>query len=391
MSRRLAALCANFWVLFDMVGAALRRSEPPFVLAGLYMTADADRRFYLVFFAPLKLLAWTPPIKRLTRLSKMGPPLSWLGPSLGLGVGSLGLGGEGLGAWAAPPPQACEPIAMMQSQACEAAAPTLGLAETVPAIAPITPEKADPTALLGTPAPSAMVVPRRPDLPRPAERLADAPVEAVDATDAVPTDDVHTDDAVDIDPRILEESPVLRRWLEEIPDVATDIKYDPAWRTRLRVGYALFPSNNQTSGFQVGIQDVFVGRTPLTFSADYYQNSRGDRAGYGIDAQYYILPLGWYGNVAPVLGYRHVETDFYTVSGINVGFRIVLIPSRTSAVDLSFSQTWVAPGTANEVGLTTFSVGYALTSQLRISTDIQTQNTDSRQDSRVGVLLEWML
>jgi hypothetical protein len=196
---------------------------------------------------------------------------------------------------------------------------------------------------------------------------------------------------LDIDPAIIENSPVLQRWLEAIPDVATDIKYDPAFRPRLRAGYAFFPSNGQTSGFQVGVQDWFLGRTPLALSADYSENSPGDRASYGIDAQYYILPLGWYGNVAPVLGYRSLDTPTYSVSGFNVGFRIVLIPSRTGAADLSLTQTWVAPGTPDEVGLTTFSVGYAVTSQLRIATDIQTQNAPGRQDSRVGVLLEWLL
>lgn len=199
------------------------------------------------------------------------------------------------------------------------------------------------------------------------------------------------DNAIDVDPELIESSPVLQRWLEEIPDVATDIKHDPAFRTRLRLGYAYFPSNDQTSGFQVGVQDLFIGRTPLTLSADYSQNGRGDRASYGLDAQYYVLPLGSYGNFAPVLGYRHLETPNYSREGVNVGFRVVLIPSRTGAADVSLTQSWVAPSTDEEVGLTTFSVGYAITSQLRISTDIQTQNTEVGQDSRVGVLLEWML
>ncbi len=203
------------------------------------------------------------------------------------------------------------------------------------------------------------------------------------------TDD--TTSPIDIDPELIENSPVLQRWLEEIPDVATDIKHDPAFQTRLRLGYAHFPSNDHTGGLYVGVQDVFVGRTPLTLSADYSQNGRGDRTSYGFDAQYYALPLGSYGNFAPVLGYRHLETPTYISEGVNIGFRVVLIPSRTGAADLSLTQTWVAPGSNDEVGLTTFSVGYAVTSQLRISTDIQTQNTATRQDSWVGVLLEWML
>jgi hypothetical protein len=205
---------------------------------------------------------------------------------------------------------------------------------------------------------------------------------------ALSEDDPHP---IDVDPELIESSPVLQRWLEEIPDVAADIKHDPAFRTRLRLGYAHFPSNDHTGGLYVGVQDVFVGRTPLTLSAEYSQNGRGDRTSYGFDAQYYVLPLGSYGNFAPVLGYRHLETPNYSRAGMNVGFRVVLIPSRTGAADLSLTQSWVAPGTDDEVGLTTFSVGYAITSQLRISTDIQTQNTDIGQDSRVGVVLEWML
>jgi hypothetical protein len=205
------------------------------------------------------------------------------------------------------------------------------------------------------------------------------------------TDNSIADNSIDVDPALIESSPVLQRWLEAIPDVATDIKHDPAFRTRIRLGYAHFPSNDHTGGLYVGVQDIFIGRTPLTVSAEYSQNGRGDRTSYGVDAQYYVLPLGSYGNFAPVLGYRHLDTPTYNREGLNVGFRVVLIPSRTGAADLSLTQTWVAPGTDNEVGLTTFSVGYAVTSQLRISTDIQTQNTAIGQDSRVGMLLEWML
>jgi hypothetical protein len=196
---------------------------------------------------------------------------------------------------------------------------------------------------------------------------------------------------VDVDPQVIESSPVLQRWLEEVPDIATDIQHDPAFRTRLRIGYAEFPSADNTGGVYVGVQDVFVGRTPLTLSAEYAVNSRGDRELIGIDAQYYLLPLGWYGNVAPVLGYRSINTSEFNTQGVNVGLRIILIPSRTGGADLSLTQSWVAPGTADEVGLTTFSAGYAITGNMRIGTDIQTQNTPDRQESRVSLVWEWML
>lgn len=196
---------------------------------------------------------------------------------------------------------------------------------------------------------------------------------------------------VEVAPEIIESSPVLRRWLEEVPDVSVDIQHDPAFRTRLRVGYSEFPSTDNTGGVYVGVQDVFVGRTPLTLSAEYSANGNGDRELIGADAQYYLLPLGWYGNFAPVVGYRSINNSTFTTEGINVGFRIILIPSRTGAADLSLTQSWVAPGTSEEVGLTTFSAGYAIAEDIRIGTDIQTQNTRDRQESRVSLLLEWML
>ena len=196
---------------------------------------------------------------------------------------------------------------------------------------------------------------------------------------------------VEIDPAIIESSPVLRRWLEDVPDVSVDIQHDPAFRPRLRIGYTEFPSTDNQGGFYIGIQDVFIGRTPLTISAEYSADGQGDRELIGADAQYYLLPLGWYGNVAPVLGYRSIDNSTFESSGINVGVRIILVPSRTGAADLSLTQSWVAPGTENEVGLTTFSAGYAIAEDLRIGTDIQTQNTRDQQESRVSVLIEWML
>lgn len=196
---------------------------------------------------------------------------------------------------------------------------------------------------------------------------------------------------IEIDPTIIESSPVLQRWLEEVPDVALDIQHDPAFRTRVRLGYVEFPSTDHTGGIYAGVQDIFVGRTPLTFSAEYAANGRGDRAVIGADAQYYLLPLGWYGNIAPVLGYRSIETENLNTEGVNVGFRVIIAPSRTGAADFSLTQSWVSPGSEEEVGLTTFAAGYAIADDFRIGTDIQLQNSREGQDSRVGLLMEWML
>ncbi|MEM1308150.1 MAG: hypothetical protein AAGF98_01395 [Cyanobacteria bacterium P01_H01_bin.153] len=195
---------------------------------------------------------------------------------------------------------------------------------------------------------------------------------------------------LDVDADIIEGSPVLQRWLEEVPDLAFDIDHDPAFRTRVRVGYAEFPAADNTGGVYIGVQDVFVGRTSLTLSGEYAVNGQGDSQSFGADVQYYLLPLGWYGNIAPVIGYRHIETDTFDAEGLNVGVRFMIVPSRTGTADLSITQSWVAPGTNSEVGLTTLAAGYAIAEDIRIGTDIQLQNGPAGQESRVGVLLEWM-
>jgi hypothetical protein len=195
---------------------------------------------------------------------------------------------------------------------------------------------------------------------------------------------------LDLDPATIESSPTLQRWLESSPNVLEEIRNDPSFRTRLRLGYSQFPSTDQSAGFAVALEDVFVGRTGLTVSGDYHQNGSGNRRGYGADLRYYLLPLGGYGNVAPVLGYRHVETQDETYTGVNVGLRLQLVPSRTGAADVSLTQTWVSPGSGEEVGITTLSAGYAFTDRLRLSTDLQRQQSPVGQDSRVGVSLDLM-
>ncbi len=197
---------------------------------------------------------------------------------------------------------------------------------------------------------------------------------------------------LELDPSILEESPVLRQWLEDIPDIAQEIRHDPSFRTRLRVGYANFPSNGEISGFQVGVEDVFVWPgTGLTASADYHRSGNGQREAYGAEARYYLLPLGGYVNVAPSLGYRSVSAPGYTTDGLDLGLRLMIIPSRGGAADFSLSQHWVAPGTDSEVGITRFNLGYAVTSHLRLASDLEFQNFRFGQESRWGLGLEWLL
>ena len=178
--------------------------------------------------------------------------------------------------------------------------------------------------------------------------------------------------------------------MKQVPDVLADIKHDPGFRTRLRLGYIQFPSTKQASGLSIGIEDVFVGRSGVTLSGNYQTAFNGKREAWGGDLRYYIRPLGSVINVAPVLGYRHLETARYSTAGVHIGLRLLLVPSRTGAADLAVTQSWVAPYSGDEVGLTTLTFGYALTHQLRLSTDLQKQNSRFRSDSSVSVGLEWL-
>lgn len=195
---------------------------------------------------------------------------------------------------------------------------------------------------------------------------------------------------LDLSPEIIENSPVLQRWLRQVPNVLDEIRNDPSFRTRLRLGYSHFPSTNGASGFNVGVEDVFLGRTGLTVSGDYHRSFNGKRESFGADLRYYVLPLGSYVNIAPQVGYRNLTTGNYSTDGVNVGARLMLALSRTGAADISLTQSFVSPGSRDEVGMTTLSFGYAVTRNLRLSTDIQKQNSREDKDSRVGIVLEWM-
>jgi hypothetical protein len=195
-----------------------------------------------------------------------------------------------------------------------------------------------------------------------------------------------------ISPEILEESPVLRRWLQEIPNVLDDIRHDPSFTTRIKFGYSYFPSTDQRSGFHIGIEDVFLGETGLTISGEYQQTFDGDyRRTLGGDLRYYLFPLGSNINLAPLVGYRYIESNNYTTDGVNLGAKLMITLSRTGAADFSVSQSFVSPTSNDEVGMTTFAFGYALNHNLRLATEMQNQNSREEKDRRFGISLEWML
>ncbi len=208
--------------------------------------------------------------------------------------------------------------------------------------------------------------------------------------ETIPGESPNSTQDLDLSPEIIENSPVLQRWLKEVPNVLEDIRNDPSFSTRVRLGYSQFPSTGQAGGFNIGVEDIFIGNTGLTVSGDYQASFNGKRESFGTDLHYYIRPLGSYVNIAPVVGYRKLETDKYSTDGLNLGVRVLLVLSRTGAADVSLTQSFVSPGSSEEVGITTLSFGYAVTQNLRLSTDIQKQNARQSKDSRVGIVLEWI-
>ena len=196
---------------------------------------------------------------------------------------------------------------------------------------------------------------------------------------------------LDIPEEIINDSPVLQRWLEETPNVLEDIRHDPSFSTRLKIGFSLFPSNDDAVGINIALEDVFLARTGLTFSTDYYTTFNGERVSVGANLYYFLLPLGNYINFAPLIGYRYIQSNDYSSDGINLGIRLMLALSRTGAADISLAQSFVAPGSKDEVGITSLSVGYAFTSHLRLSTDIELQNSKVNKDNRFSINLEFLL
>ncbi|MDJ0799677.1 MAG: hypothetical protein QNJ51_23165 [Calothrix sp. MO_167.B12] len=196
---------------------------------------------------------------------------------------------------------------------------------------------------------------------------------------------------LDISPEIMNNSPVLQRWRRKVPNVLQDIQKDPSFTTRLRLGYSLFPSTGNASGLYLGVEDIFIGRSGLTVSGDYQVALNGKRETVGANVNYYLRPLGSYVNVAPLAGYRYFQTGNYSTDGVNLGVKLILVLSRGGAADISITQSWISPGSEDEVGLTKLSFGYAVSPHLRLSTDIQKQNSRQDKGSSVGVILEWML
>jgi hypothetical protein len=191
---------------------------------------------------------------------------------------------------------------------------------------------------------------------------------------------------LDIPPQI-RNSPTLQKWLNQAPDIRREIANDPSFRTRFQVGYSRFTQAN-TNAVTIGLEDLRLGRTPVTLSS--YFSRGGAITSFGVDAQTYLLPLGGYVNIAPVVGWRSISTSNTQNQGLNVGAKLMLIPSRGGGADVALQQTWINVGTDREVGIGKVYVGYAIASQLRLATTIERWQGRDISETRGSLLLEWM-
>ena len=158
-------------------------------------------------------------------------------------------------------------------------------------------------------------------------------------------------ECLDIPPEVIQDSPTLQKWLQQTPNVLEDIRNDPSFATRLRWGFSFFPDTDDGIGINLALEDLFINRTGLTISTDYYTDFNSDRSSLGADLHYFILPLGSWINLAPMLGYRYLKNDNYDNDGMNLGIRLMLALSRPGAADISFTQSFLSPGMAQEVGI----------------------------------------
>ncbi|NUN66301.1 hypothetical protein HCU40_16475 [Pseudanabaena biceps] len=193
---------------------------------------------------------------------------------------------------------------------------------------------------------------------------------------------------LEIDRQVIESSPVLRRWLDNAPNLLDDIYHSPSFDAKLRVGIT---SRNNSLGIEAGVEDLFLGQSPLTVSGGFQSELSGRESEIQANLRYYVLPLGSYWNIAPVIGYRQLnQSDRPQISGLDIGLQGILVLSPQSS-DIRLSHTFTSPQGNLELSTTTLSTSYALTNNLRLGTKIEWRRSPLVYDSRVGFLLELAL
>ncbi len=188
-----------------------------------------------------------------------------------------------------------------------------------------------------------------------------------------------------LDGPIVENSPVLRRWLQRPPDLLEEIRNTPVLPTRLQAGF------ESASEWRVGLQDLRLGDR-LTLSGDYRQSSENPEIRqYGSEVRYFVAPLGSRFNLAPQLGYRVLEQENRRLSGVSYGAFAVLALAP-GAADLTGSYRWVAPqeGEEGQATLAEITAAYAISPSFRLAARYSLHHSTLTWESSFGVGLEWI-
>ncbi len=188
-----------------------------------------------------------------------------------------------------------------------------------------------------------------------------------------------------IDQKLIQSSPVLRRWLAQPPDVLQEIDQTPAFPTRLQLTLFTIPSRGGDTEWSAAFQDIFLAQSSVSVSTEYSQSTRTENRQWGTQARVYLLPLGSHLNIAPVMGYRTLIVDGWSFQGPEIGTRFVI--ASPQAADISFTQSFTLDEVTT-VGRSQLAMGYALSPSIRISAQVQWQNSPIRWDTAYGFSLE---
>ncbi len=214
----------------------------------------------------------------------------------------------------------------------------------------------------------------------------------IEERDPVPTTLSAAQDSVSLsrldlglDGQILEDSPVLRRWLQNPPNLLEEIRNTPILPTRLQAGF------ESSSHWRVSLQDLRLADR-LTLSGDYRQSSQDPEARqYGSEMRYFLAPMGSTFNLAPQLGYRALEQENRSLSGVSYGAFAVLALAP-GAADLTGSYSWVAPQEPEEgqATLAELTAAYAISPSFRLSARYSLRNSTLTRESSLGFGVEWI-
>ncbi len=190
---------------------------------------------------------------------------------------------------------------------------------------------------------------------------------------------------MELETTVVEESPVLQRWLDQPPNVLEEITHTPILPARIQ---AVFEGD---STWELGVADLQLADR-VTLSGSYRQSwDHPDDRDYGSEVRYYLAPMGSILNLAPQLGYRSFNQADRQLSGPYLGAFVVL-GLAPGAADLTASYSFLDPVEPEEgqATLASITASYALSTSIRLAARYSWRNSTLRKDSDFGLILEWI-